>query len=171
MPDLCWAALFPVWLGVSFPLLHLQLWVVSQFAHCMSGSVVQFSPATRETRVRFSTHAYDFGSKWGEHHSRLVRLIWRGPGSKSYVGQKVNQRVSVPPNSAIRWHDWSISERRFVHRQFQWSATDKVVTQTWFFSGVLINSGQGEIACQCRTKTGLLLSWQLVWSTSWYSMF
>ena len=42
----------------------------------MSGSVVEFSPATRETGVRFPAHAYDF---WqyvrGEHDSRLVRLI------------------------------------------------------------------------------------------------
>ena len=108
---------------------------------------------------------------WGKHHSCLVHLIWREPGSKSYVGQEVNQCVSVPPNFAIRWHDWSISERRLVHRQFQWSATDEIMTQTWFFSGNLINSGQGEIACQCRTKTALLLFWQLVWSTCWYSVF
>ena len=76
------------------------------------------------------------------HNSRLVRLIWRGSGSKSYIGQQHNQSVSVPLNSAIRWHGWLISERRFLHRQFLWSATDEVMTQTWFFGGVLRWSSQ-----------------------------
>ena len=39
----------------------------------------------------------------------------------------------MPLNSAIRWHGWSISERRFLPRQFQWSVADKVMTQTWLF--------------------------------------
>ena len=64
----------------------------------------------------------------------------------------------MPPNSAIRWHGWSISKKRFLYRQFRWSATDEVMTQTWFFIGVLIHCGQGKIACQCRTKTGYFCS-------------
>ena len=153
--------------------LHLQ----SRFTICalhewLSGRILACHAGDRDSIPYLCIWLLAVSVRRGQIHNwRLVCLIWRGSGSKSYIGQQHNQSVSVPPNSAMRWHSRLISERWFRHRQFRWSATDEVMSQTWFFGGVLIHSGEDEIVCQCRTKAGLLLFWQLAWSTCLYRVF
>ena len=175
MPDLCWDALFAARLGVSFALSPSP--TLSRFTICalhewLSGRILACHVRDRDSIPYLCIWLLAVSVRRGQIHNwRLVCLIWRGSGSKSYIGQQHNQSVSVPPNSAMRWHSRLISKRWFRHRQFRWSATDEVKSQTWFFGGVLIHSGEDKIVCQCRTKAGLLLFWQLAWSTCLYRVF
>ena len=134
MPDLCCTALFAARLGVSFGLLHLQLWVVSQFGHRMSGSVVEFLPATRETVVQLPAHAYmTFGSKC-EESTIHVYFVWFEEG----LAARVRLDSSI---TKVSWcHQiLRLDGRPFLHRLLRWSVPDEVMSQTWFFGGVLIH--------------------------------
>ena len=67
--------IFAALLRVTFALLHLQIWVASQFAHCMSGSVVEFLLPHERLGFDSLLMHMTFGSKCEE--SRIqVFFVW-----------------------------------------------------------------------------------------------
>ena len=100
-----------------------KLWVISLFACCINGSVVEFLPV----------NVYDFWQDvLGEHKSVSVGLIWvRSLAMSRYFHIRHNQSVLLPTNSTSRGHGSSISKKWFVPRQFQWSAAYEVTTYAY----------------------------------------